>query len=200
MEKGLIYQKWHQNICDCLGNTNASMKRRYPRAPLNARILYANGQSVYQGVVINIGVEGALLQTHKPIPLNATVSLIIPLKYYATFEHLPIESLHNITTIVVPRTIIKAQAQIIRIANHTTTVMGCQFTKISKKERNLVETYIKLLSANILFLIKLFETPQLDESRISLLLTLAKFLDYGPNHTLKTIRSKALHDYQSTIL
>ena len=67
---------------------SGNYQRRYLRAPLNEKVLLADGETVFRGEMNNVSEDGLLLSELPFFPERNELSLLLPVPHFPLFKNL----------------------------------------------------------------------------------------------------------------
>ena len=144
---------------------SGNYQRRYLRAPLNEKVLLADGETVFRGEMINVSEDGLLLSELPFFPERNELSLLLPVPHFPLFKNLSDEQLESLDEKSFIRRIIRVKALIVRkaelerdLSNIFKSKFGMQFTNAGEREREIISQYVKNSSSNLVHLQTLIDS------------------------------------------
>jgi hypothetical protein len=177
--------------------------RAHLRAPVYSEALITKEHYVVPGYAANISEGGCLLYSAEPKNDNDVFSVMFLLTHYPDFSQLIRSDLFSLNRGMLKNTAVRGKVVVRRNAPANIPdfpfphLHGCKFLNITKEEKDIIDTYVKRYARNIVFVLNLFEGMDVNNSNVSLIRSLTRFLGYSSDMKLPFVRQKLLHDYQS---
>lgn len=181
----------------------ASSLRKFLRAPLYREVLYLDDGHILKCFAVNISEEGILLTLLPHVPQINFIPLMIEIPQYPLFSQMKVEQILNFNIQNLSPLIIRIRARMVRTFEGKSEVekifiqnIGCQFIDLDIIPK-VVSEYSKNLSANIVFLLNLFESSYQEADQVALIRKISSMMGYDISISLPVLRQKILHDYHS---
>lgn len=179
-------------------------QRRFLRAPLKEKMLFADGPYVLKAMALNISEDGLLVDELPSFPESDTVPLMISLPMFPHLKNLSLLQLEMISFSQMTRSIFRAKAKIVRkgelsqdLENIFKTKFGLQFTSIHEDDRKIIQRYVTTFNSNMVHMQTQIDSFNSDDDARRRTRALARVLGYQPDEKISTLRMKITHDYQS---
>lgn len=183
--------------------TTGSYQRRYLRAPLKERLLFADGSNVLLARALNISEDGMLVDELPNFPDADEVPLMLSVPVLPMLKNASLLQLQTFTQDMIERKIIRAKARIVRkmelsqnLDNIFKSKFGLQFVRLLPDDRKNIEQYVASFSSNLVHLQTLIDTYNSDEMTRSRSKALAAVLGYR-EEKIAQLRMMVEQDYQS---
>lgn len=181
---------------------SGNYQRRFLRAPLNERVLLADGETAFRGEMINISEDGLLLSELPFFPESQELSLLLPIPHFPLFKNLSDEQLELLDEKSFIRRIIRLKAQIVRkaelerdLSNIFKSKFGMQFTKAGERELQIISQYVTNSSSNLIHLQTLIDSFNSSEQIRKRTRALSRIMGYGARK-IAQLRVDVQEDYQ----
>lgn len=180
-----------------------SSLRSHLRAPLYRDVLYLDEGHVLKCFGANVSEGGILLGLFPHVPNINLMPLLVEIPRYPLFSQMDKDEICHLKADTIPSEIVRMRGKIVRSFEGKSDIdkifiqnIGCQFidTDIAKK---IIPDYINIFTANIVFLLGLFENSHRQEEQIAVIRNISNILGHKKDESLSILRQKILHDYQS---
>lgn len=185
-------------------NNDPRLQRKSLRAPLRSACLYVDGEHVFKARVLNISEGGILLSDLPHVPEINSLPLALDFLQFPRLQLLTLEQLKALNSEEFTRTIVKANAQMVRTFEGQSNVdkifvnfIGCEFSNPAPEFKMAVFQYVETFVKNTVYLLSLFESLGKRTEQLELLRVVAHILGYDRRMKIPLLRAKILHDYQS---
>ena len=184
--------------------TYGNYQRRFLRAPLKEKMLFADGSYVLKAMTLNISEDGLLIDELPSFPEADTVPLMISLPMFPHLKNLSLNQLEMISSRQMMRSVFRATARIVRkgelsqnLDNIFKTKFGLQFSAISDDDKKIIQQYVATFSSNTVHLQTQIDSFNSDEDARKRTRALARVLGYKHDEKIASLSLKVTHDYQS---
>lgn len=184
--------------------SGGAYQRRFLRAPLKEKLLYADGSYVLKAMTLNISEDGLLIDELPAFPVSEDVALMISLPIYPQLKNLSNQQLDMISFEEIPRKIIRAKARMVRkgelsqdIDNIFKQKFGLQFVHLTDDDKKVIQHYVSTFVANTIHLQTQIDSFNFEDEAKKRTRSLSRVLGYERNLKIAELRVEVSRDYQS---
>lgn len=178
-------------------------QRRFLRAPLKERMIFADGAHVLLARTLNISEDGLLVDELPGFPDADEVPVMLALPLYPYLKNLSLAQLSACSGRAIQQKIIRAKCHIVRkhelslnLDNIFKSKFGLQFMRIMDEDREIISHYVKTFSSNLIHLQTLIDSFNADEEAKVRTRAISEVLGYKESR-ISQLRMEVSHDYQS---
>ncbi len=180
-----------------------SYQRRFLRAPLKTRLLFADGEHVHVARTQNISEDGLLIEELPSFPESFDLPVMLQLPLYPSFKDFSTEELEAFSPEEKGSRLIRFKGKIVRreelaqnLDNLFRIKLGLQISEIDPYHRNEIAQYVSIYSSNLIHLQLAVDSTNADEDMLRRARALGSILGY-PTEKITQLAALVTHDYQS---
>ena len=183
--------------------SSETFKRSSLRAPLKSSFLYETEGRAFLGYSINISEGGILIDKFPKTPTVNIVPIMFELPMVPLLSSLDESEIENLGEEDFERKVLRLKIRMVRTLEDRSpqdkrfgTQIGCEFLRLSERNRQDIIEYVSTSVRNIVFLLHLFEQWGKKKGNRDRIKLVAGLLGYDASEEIGTLWQRVLHDYQ----